>query len=116
MPSVLAICDLRRRIRRRLMGRRIGENEFVALLSIDPPAVLRGLRDASAPIYGRRDQRWTVPLLVKTLGPAVSRRLSLAAERGMSGTASIRRLWMHAVATACAARDLAEQSEIVTPD
>jgi hypothetical protein len=85
-------------------------------LSIDPPAVLRGLRDSSAPIYGNTNQRWSVPLLVKTLGPAVSRRLSFAAERGMSGTAPIRRLWMHSIGTACAARALAEERGSLAPD
>ena len=64
-------------------------------------------RAAAAPLYGRTPQRWTVLRLIKALGPAVSLRLSLTPERGMSGTAPIRRLWMRAIATASAARLLA---------
>ncbi|MCA8950927.1 MAG: diguanylate cyclase [Planctomycetes bacterium] len=116
MPSVLAICDLRRRIRRHLNRRRIGEDDYVALLALDPPAALRGLRAASAPIYGERRERWTVRSLTKALGPAISLRLSLTPERGMSGTAAIRRLWMRAIGTAAAAKFLAGDRGPLSPD
>lgn len=116
LPSVLAICDLRRRLRRRLTDRHLAEADYVALLSIDPPAVLRALRLASAPIYGSTVQRWTVQRLVKALGPAISRRLTATPEKGMSGTATIRGLWMQTIATACAARTLAKQHDSLTPD
>ncbi|MCR9245756.1 MAG: GGDEF domain-containing protein [bacterium] len=107
MPSVLAICDLRRRIRRHLGRQRIGEDELVALLVLDPPAVLRGLRAATSPVYGPTTERWTVRRLVKALGPALSQRLALTPERGMSGTAPLRRLWMRSIGIASAARILA---------
>lgn len=116
MPSVLAICDLRRRVRRHLAKGQVEVTDLAALLAVDPPAVLRGLRAASAPIYAGTTTRWTVARLVQSLGRAVSVRLTLTAERGTAGTTPTRRLWMRSVATACAARLLAEKNELMPPD
>jgi len=111
MPSCLAIRDLRRRIRRHLARRRIETGDLAALIALDPPAALRGLRAVSAPIYGHSATRWSVTGLVNALGRAISLRLPLTTERSMTGTQPLRRLWMRSIATACAARLLTEEED-----
>lgn len=116
MPSVLAIRDLRRRVRRSLRDRDPTEAGVVQLLQLDPLATLRGLRLASAPVFGSGAQVWSVPSLVASLGLSLSRRLLDTPPLGVAGTTPIRRLWLHSVATACAARELATQSALLAPD
>ncbi len=116
LPSVLAIRDLQRRLRRALRGRMVGENDLVKILQLDPLAVLRGLRVANAPVFGSGIGPPTVRRLIQTLGPALSGRLLDTEPVSIAGTARIRRLWLHAIATAHAAYDLAAQDDILEPD
>lgn len=116
MPSVLAIRDLQRRLWRVLREMPVGQDELVRILQLDPLAVVRGLRAASAPIFGRNHANWTVRRVVQTLGPALSRRLLDTPAIGVAGTTNVRRLWMHSIATAVAAQELATQSGLVDPE
>ncbi len=119
IPSVLAIRDLRRRLRRRLGKRNVSDDDLVEILRLDPLAVLRGLRCAAAPIcHDPRDFAgpWTIRTMVQVLGTALSRRLIDTPTVGMAGTTPMRRLWLHSIATACAARELARQSGLMDPE
>ena len=75
MASVLAIRDLQRRLWRVLREMPVGQDELVRILQLDPLAVVRGLRAASAPVFGTNVPNWSVRRIVQTLGPALSRRL-----------------------------------------
>jgi len=112
MPSVLAIRDLRRRVR----NRGIGEDELVPLLHLDPMAVLRGLRAATAPVFGCPPEHWTILSLAQSLGQPLTRRLFDTPARGIAGTRPIRHLWLHSIATACAASELAQASGLCDPE
>ncbi|MBL8748767.1 MAG: diguanylate cyclase [Planctomycetes bacterium] len=116
LPSVLAIRDLQRRLWRVLREMRVGQEELVRILQLDPLAVVRGLRAACAPIFGTSPSGWSVRRIVKTLGPALSRRLLDTPTIGVAGTTNVRRLWMHSIATAVAAQDLAAQSGLLDPE
>ncbi len=113
LPSVLAIRDLQRRLHRSLAGGRVEADLVVGILKLDPLAVARGLRAANASVYGPPSRGWSVPMLAHTLGPALSRRLLDTVPVNASGTADARRLWMHAIATAHAAEELAAQTQIM---
>ena len=116
MPSVLAVRDLRRRLRHFLAGRALRDDEVAQVLELDPLAVLRGLRAAAAPVFGGGPAVWTVRTMVQSLGPAMARRLLDTPVQGVAGTTPIRRLWLHSIATACAARELAQRSNLLDPD
>lgn len=116
LPSVLAIRDLRRRVRRSLRDRDLSEADLVRLLQLDPLATLRGLRLANAPVFGGSTGTWSVPELVVCLGTSQSRRLLDTPALGVAGTTPLRRLWLHSVATACACRELAAQSGLMPTD
>jgi diguanylate cyclase (GGDEF)-like protein len=116
IPSVLAIRDLRRRLRRRLGKNSVSDEDLIGILQLDPLAALRGLRCATAPIFGDQQAAWSIRSLVQVLGPALSRRLIDTPTLGVAGTKPLRRLWLHSIATACAARDLAQQSGLMPPD
>lgn len=116
LPSVLAVRDLRRRLRHHLRGRALPDDEVVQILELDPLAVLRGLRAAAAPVFGGGPAVWTVRTMVQSLGPAMARRLLDTPVQSVAGTTPIRRLWLHSIATACAARELARRSGLLDPD
>lgn len=116
MPSVLAIRDLRRRIRRTRVGIAPGPEVARAMLAIDPPAVLRGLRAALAPAYGLQRDAWTVADLMEALGPSLTSHLLDVPPADVTGTGPIRQLWLHSVATAHAARMLAVTVGILDPE
>ena len=116
LPSILAIRDLRRRLGRALRGREIADDDIVAILQLDPLAVVRGLRAASAPLFGEPGTGWSVRSMTTRLGPAVSRRLLRTPTLGVAGTSSLRRLWLHAIATALAAEELATQTGLLDPE
>lgn len=113
---MLAIRDLQRRLWRVLREMPVGNDELVRILQLDPLAVVRGLRSANAPVFGASHSEWSVQRIVQTLGPALSRRLLDTPAIGVAGTTNIRRLWMHAIATALAAQELASQSGLMHPE
>lgn len=116
LPSVLAIRDLQRRLHRSLPSERVEPETVVRILKLDPLAVVRGLRAANAPVYGAPSRGWSVPMLAQTLGPALSRRLLDTLPVNATGTTDMRRLWMHAIATAHAAEELAAQTQLIDRD
>ncbi len=113
---MLAIRDLRRRLGRELRGRQVSQDDVVRILQLDPLAVARGLRAASAPIFGPPPTGWSVRSMATRLGPALSRRLLDTPATGVAGTSTLRRLWLHAIATAMAAHELAVQTGLMDPE
>src|SRR5690242_19534090 len=72
LPSVLAIRDLRQRARRAVLD---GDRQIVQrLLELDPLAVRRCLRAASAPISRIPLDTWSVANLCSALGTSLTRR------------------------------------------
>lgn len=116
LPSLLAIRDLQRRLGRALRDRVVGSADLLRILQLDPLAVVRGLRAANAPIFGAVDAGWSVRRISQVLGPALTRRLLESPPASVAGTTSLRRLWLHAIATATAAQELAKQTGIVDPE
>jgi diguanylate cyclase (GGDEF)-like protein len=116
LPSVLAIRDLQRRLARAVRHMTIGQAEVVRILRLDPLAVLRGLRAANAPLYGVHEESWSVGRISQVLGTALSRRLLDAPTVSVAGTTALRRLWLHSIATAIAARELATQTGLLDAD
>lgn len=115
LGSVLAIRDLRWRVQQSLTrGLRRGWEE--ALLALDPLTVLRCMRVAHAPVQGVVPRPTSLPVLVRTLGRPLVRRALNAPACDIAGTEPVRRLWLHALATAQAARSLAQASGECDPD
>jgi diguanylate cyclase (GGDEF)-like protein len=114
LPSVLAIRDLRQRARRAVLD---GDRQIVSrLLALDPLAVLRCLRAASAPISRIALDTWSVANLGAALGSSLTRRALDVPMRDVSGTGPIRQLWLHAIATGMAARTLAAATRQTDPE
>ena len=115
LPSVLGMRDLRGAIvasRKISLGRASAE----ALLAVDPLSALRALRLASAPLWAPIRAPETVAEIVATLGSPAVLRLFDVPSIDLDRTSTVRTLWLHAVATACAARDLAETFGAADPD
>ncbi|MBZ0153571.1 MAG: GGDEF domain-containing protein [Planctomycetes bacterium] len=115
LPSMLALEDIERRWRRVLGEVRLTDEQIGALLSLDPLAVVRGLREANAPIFDS-PATTTVRGLVARLGPAMALRLLEVGPISSSGTSRLRAFWRHAIATAIAAADLARSTGLVDPE
>jgi diguanylate cyclase (GGDEF)-like protein len=115
LPSVLAIRDLRRRIRRASAGP-MSHAQALTLLRLDPPAVLRTMRAAAAPIYSPQRDYWSIDAIGAALGPSLTRRAIDVPAIDVTGTGPLRRLWLHSVATARAAEMLATSTGILPPD
>ena len=114
LPSILAMRDVQPRVHQVLSGSSLGEDELVAALQLDPLAVLRGLRVTNAPVF--RTSGATTPSvrgIVRSLGLANSRRLLACPPIEVPPQAPLRALWMHSLATAIAAADLAEHSRLL---
>lgn len=113
MPSVLAMRDVQPRVHQVLSGSRLGEDEMVAVLQLDPLAVLRGLRATNAPVFRTSTMTPSVRGIVRSLGQANSRRLLACPPVDVPLQSPLRTLWMRALATAIAAADLAEHSHLL---
>src|SRR5688572_5446018 len=116
LPSVLAMHDLQPGARRALDSIERGGNELVALLQLDPLAVVRGLRAAYAPVFRQSPALPSVRRMVQCHGPAISRRLLANDPVVVAEGSVLRSLWLHAIATALAAQDLAVNSGLVDPE
>ncbi|HLQ37407.1 MAG TPA: diguanylate cyclase [Planctomycetota bacterium] len=116
LPSMLAIRDLRRRVRRSLGNDYPTTATLNRLLALDPLAVLRCLRAALAPIYGAARDVWTIPALIEQLGTSLTRRALDMPPAEVGGTDPVRKLWLHAVTTAHAAKMLAQSVGVLDPD
>lgn len=89
---------------------------WVSMLRVDPLATLRGLRVANAPIYAFHPERWTIEGLVERLGSTLVPRLLDTSSVPTSDTEELRQLWLHAIATAHASRDLAAETGLLDPE
>ena len=115
MPSVLAIRDLRRRLRR-AVPRPLDHAMLPQVLALDPLAVVRLLRAIAAPIYAPLRGPWTIASLVQQGGAALARRALDVPTVDAAGTAPMRKLWLHSLATAQGARAIAAESGLFDPD
>jgi diguanylate cyclase (GGDEF)-like protein len=115
LPSLLAIRDLRAAVLA-ARTRNAQRDEPQALLAVDPLAALRALRLASAPVWAPTRSPESLPELVATLGsPAIMRLLDVPSV-DVDRTSGIRALWLHSIATACAAEQLARRSGAARPE
>jgi hypothetical protein len=103
LPSTLAIADVQRAVLAAGRERFHDEDGLVALLQLDPLAVVRGLRAAQAPVSRQSPTLPSVRALVKCLGPMVTRRLLIVPPVPVEADSPLRSLWHHSVATAMAA-------------
>ncbi len=118
VPSILALRDLRRRMQVYLCDRSsaVRGQAWISMLRVDPLAVVRGLRVANAPVYAFRPERWTIQELAERLGSTLVPRLLNTPSLPIFDTGELRQLWLHAVATAHAARDLAAETGLLDPE
>jgi diguanylate cyclase (GGDEF)-like protein len=116
LPSALAMHDLQPRLHSVLVASRLGPEELTAALSLDPLAVLRGLRAAQAPVYRQSPTLPSVRGLVQRLGLANSSRLLAVAPVRVDADAPVRKQWQHSIATAIAAQELATYTSLTDPD
>ncbi len=109
VPSVLALPDLRQRVRAHLRTRSSDERRaaWAEMLRLDPLAVVRGLRAANTALYGPSPGPWTVDTIVQRLGPTLTLRLLDLPSLGAVDGGDLEALWLRALATALAARTLA---------
>lgn len=115
LPSVLAIRDLRRRFRR-ATTRPLDHAMIQQLLALDPLAVVRLLRATAAPVYAPLPGPWTIGALVQACGSALARRALDVPVVDVTGTAAVRKLWLHSLATAQAARAIARDAGLLDPE
>ncbi|MCB9876256.1 MAG: diguanylate cyclase [Planctomycetes bacterium] len=116
LPSVLSLPDLQRRLGRVMTEMRVGEDELVGILGLDPMAVVRGLRAANAAVFRQTQPLPTVRSLVRSLGGTLSRRLIVEARPAIPQHPDLIALWHHSVATAIAAEDLARRTGLLEPE
>ncbi|MBK8974954.1 MAG: diguanylate cyclase [Planctomycetes bacterium] len=116
LPSMLAIRDIRRRI----IASRPDLDDLrsvAALLSLDPLSCLRALRLAHAPmLQSQLSAGAGVPQLVRFLGSAAVLRILDVPVVDPERTRRLRRLWLHSIATAVAARRLALRFGGIEPE
>ncbi len=116
LPSVLAMHDVQPRVHQVFGAMRGTEDDLVAVLKLDPLAVLRGLRAAHAPVFRQTPSLPTVREMVQRLGKTISRQLFVCPPIEVAPESQLRPLWRHSVATAIAAHDLANHSGLIDPE
>ncbi len=110
LPSMLAVRDLHRRMSLARVGT-ADTGTLLAMLRVDPPAAMRALRAAAAPMHGLEAVPWTAERIANAIGPSLLRRTFDTPLVDVIGTAPLRQLWLHSLATAHAARRLAAESD-----
>ncbi|MEY4673760.1 MAG: hypothetical protein RL148_1544 [Planctomycetota bacterium] len=116
VASVLATGPLRVRLRRRLGDGTVTQQVLCKVLALDPPTVLRALHQTLAPAWQVQREHWTLGALVGALGPAMVRRMLDAPLPDAASVHARHDLWLHALATAHAARVLAESCGVTDPE
>lgn len=107
LPSLLALRDLRGQVRRALIHEEPGATTLTRLLALDPPSLLRCMRALHTPLHGQTGHVLGIPELVARLGvPFVQRAIGTPAAHAVHSE-RLRKLWLHSVFTAVAARELA---------
>lgn len=115
LPSVLAMRDLRRRIRQRWPWGQTAQECTLQLLALDPLATFRALRIAYSPVHQLDEPVASFEQLRHALGSLNLQRALETPLSDVAGTAPLRMLWFHALATAFAAESLADQSVLFEP-
>jgi diguanylate cyclase (GGDEF)-like protein len=115
LPSVLGMRDLRQRVRDAIPQAAARRGTVLDLLALDPLATLRCLRVAQAPIYQLPQPIGSLNDLRDALGSLNLQRAMETPVSDVTGSGPLRTLWLHAVATAHAARSLAETSGLLEP-
>jgi diguanylate cyclase (GGDEF)-like protein len=115
LPSVLAMRDVRRRIRQRWPWGQSAQECTMQLLALDPLATFRALRIAHAPVHQHDEPVQTLEQLRHALGSLNLQRALETIVSDVAGTAPLRALWMHGLATALAAESLAHRSILFEP-
>jgi diguanylate cyclase (GGDEF)-like protein len=115
LPSILALRDLHRR---RTVSQPTASDDAHrrTMLRLDPPLAMRALRMAAAPVFGAHQDAWTLARIADALGPSLLERACDTPLVDVVGTAPLRQLWLHALATAHAAERLAAASGVMPPD
>ena len=108
--------DLQRRLRRVLRELPIGEGELIALLKLDPLAVVRGLRACNSMVFQGMGALPTVPGIAQSLGQTLGKRLFRQPRIEVATDPALQQLWRHAIATAYAAEELATRTGIMEPE
>jgi len=114
--SVLAVRDIRQRVKQAVSSAHGKHPSEEQLLALDPLTLLRCMRVAHSPVYELPEDLLTIPQLCKVLGRAMIRRALNTPPCDITGTEPLRRLWLHSIATAHAARVLAKASGEYDPD
>lgn len=118
VPSVLALPDLRQRVRAHLRTHSRDERRtaWAEMLRLDPLAVVRGLRVANASLYGTTRGPWTVDAIAQRLGPTMALRLLELPCLGAIDSGDLEALWLRSLATGLAARTLATAAGDADPE
>jgi diguanylate cyclase (GGDEF)-like protein len=116
VPSILAVRDIRHRARQAMHRYRGATAIEEELLALDPLTVLRCMRVAHSPVMGLPAELLTIAGLRSALGRPVLHRALEARVGDVAGSGSLRALWMHAIATAHAARMLAARDGNTDPE
>ncbi|MFO1052956.1 MAG: diguanylate cyclase [Planctomycetota bacterium] len=114
LPSLLCMSD----VRAALLARDSvspSRADVEGLLEIDPLSTLRALRLASAPLWAPMRTPETVAEIVAALGTPAAQRLLDVPMVDVERTGTLRQLWLHSLATACAAEYLARISGAAVP-
>ncbi|MCA8968897.1 MAG: GGDEF domain-containing protein [Planctomycetes bacterium] len=90
-------------------------DDLASLLAIDPVLALRAIRMAGATILGKDELTVATPrLLLQRLGTGVISRMATAPAPAFANVDEVVALWLHAIASAAAARKLAELGCLAT--
>ncbi len=115
LPSILALRDLHRRRTVSQPGE-CDDAQRRTMLRLDPPLAMRALRLAAAPVFGEHQNAWTLARVADALGPSLLAHACESPLVDVVGTAPLRQLWLHSLATAHAAERLAAASGIMPQD
>jgi len=116
LPSLLALGDVRQRAGGPAPAGTDPVGGLAARLSLDPLVTLRALRLVRAPMHAQKDAPRTLRQLVQNLGSAATWRLFDVQPVAPAGTETLRHLWHHTVARACAAELVAQEAGVLDPE
>ncbi len=114
-PSLLSMRNIRRALKKRFSPP-LSLPVLHQLLSLDPLALVRGLRLANSPLRNPGRPVETVKDCLLTLGGRACEALFGGPAVDATGTQRVRRLWLYSLATAHAAALLARESGDLSPE
>jgi len=116
IPSVLAIPGIRAQVTALAPEVKDRSEHLRRLLAVDPPTVLRCMRMLGTPCYGNSNPVRSIDQIARRLGHVVIQRAFSVVPENRSFPPALDALWLHAVATAVAARNLALQCGTMDPE